>query len=477
MIGPAPMPEPPPSEPDSIRGLPMVEPPDPAALAAERRWLVELDRAPAPRRWWAFLKRGGPGYLQAALTLGGGTAASSLFAGAAFGYRLLWVAPVAMLLGVVMMAAVAHQTLSTGLRPFPAMKRYAGPVFAYGWAGGALLASIVWHFAQYSLAGAVLEDIAAVAGASLPRALGGALVLAWAVVVVAGLGGSARWTRLFDDGLRLLVYAIVLCFGFVVLRTGIHDPAALLRGYLACEIPAGRDGVSGLAVVISGLAAAVGVNMVFLYPYTLLARGWGRAHRRLARFDLVAGMFLPYLLATSLMVIATANVLHYGDAPFSGTRLSPVEAAAALAPVVGDTWGRVVFDLGVLGMAMSTIALHMLCAGFVCSEVFGWKVGSGRYRLACLLPAPGVLGAVFWGDMAIWLAVPTTILCGALLPLAYLGFLRLQRSRAYLGEDRPRGLLGAAWFGGMVLATLTITVFLAWYAVSKGPGFLRALSG
>ena len=43
-----------------------------------------------------YLKLLGPGYLQSAMTLGGGTASASLFAGAVFGYQLLWVAPVAM---------------------------------------------------------------------------------------------------------------------------------------------------------------------------------------------------------------------------------------------------------------------------------------------------------------------------------------------------------------------------------------------
>ena len=52
-------------------------------------------------------------------------------------------------------------------------------------------------------------------------------------------------------------------------------------------------------LILSGLAAAVGINMVFLYPYSLLARGWGREHRRLARFDLYAGMLVPYTLAAS----------------------------------------------------------------------------------------------------------------------------------------------------------------------------------
>ena len=64
--------------------VPMVNPPDPAQLAEERAWLVELEGAPRLRRWAAFLRRGGPGYMQSALTLGGGTAAATLIAGGAY---------------------------------------------------------------------------------------------------------------------------------------------------------------------------------------------------------------------------------------------------------------------------------------------------------------------------------------------------------------------------------------------------------
>ena len=46
------------------------------------------------------------GTLAAALMqIGGGTAFAAIFAGAAFGYSLLWVAPFAMALGIVMLAA------------------------------------------------------------------------------------------------------------------------------------------------------------------------------------------------------------------------------------------------------------------------------------------------------------------------------------------------------------------------------------
>jgi manganese transport protein len=458
-----------------IEGLPSANPPDPEDLATEIAWLQAQEKRPAIRRYLAFLRKGGPGYLQSALTLGGGTAATMLFAGAAFGYQLLWVAPISMLLGVIMMSAVAHQTLSTGLRPFPAMRRYAGPVFAWGFAAGAVISSIIWHFAQYSLGAAVISDMGAAAGIEIPHGVGGLMVLTVAIFWAFAYGKSSTALRLFETSLKILVWGIVGCFGLVVFKTGIADPGALLAGFIPFQFPESATGVQASTVVIGGLAAAVGANMLFLYPYSLLARGWGRSHRRLAQFDLLAGMALPYILATALMVIATANTFYFGDLEFSGTRLSPVQAAQALGSVVGEGLGRWIFNLGILGMAVSSIILQMICCGFVATEVLGWKFGSKRYRMACLLPVPGVLGAVLWTDIALWIAVPTTLLCGFMLPIAYLGFIKMQRSEAFLGKDKPIGPRGTAWLGGMVISTLTLTTFLVWYAVTKGPDFFQRL--
>ena len=68
---------------------------------------AELDARPLPGRIVGYLRFMGPGYLQSAMTLGGGSAFAALFGGAAFGYQLLWVAPTAMLLGIIVMSAIA----------------------------------------------------------------------------------------------------------------------------------------------------------------------------------------------------------------------------------------------------------------------------------------------------------------------------------------------------------------------------------
>ena len=94
-----------------------------------------------------------------------------------------------------------------------------------------------------------------------------------------------------------------------------------------------------------------------------------------------------------------------------------------------------------------------------------------------LFPAPGVLGPVFWGDIAVWLAVPTNIVCGLFLPAAYIGFVILQRKRGYLGEDRPEGARGWLWWALMVAVTLFLTGFMAWYVWTQGPGYFGRLTG
>jgi manganese transport protein len=248
-------------------------------------------------------------------------------------------------------------------------------------------------------------------------------------------GRSPRLVRAYENIVKVLVIGVIACFGLVVASTaGETDWGAVAAGFIP-SFPEARGGVDSAVLVASGLAAAVGLNMVFLYPYSLGARGWGEAHRGFARFDLFAGMLIPFTVATSLVVIATANTIPWmeGDAV---QKMKPVEAARALGEVLGPTAGRLIFDVGLVGMALSTIALHMVCSGLALAELTGKGPDSRAYRLGLLLPVPGVLGPVLW-DNLLWLVVPTNIICGLFLPLTYLGLILWAR-RTPAGPSRPK---------------------------------------
>ncbi len=71
-----------------------------------------------------YAKLTSPGCLQAAVTLGGGSLAGALDLGAIAGYSLMWLQPLAMLCGVIMLIALAHVTLSSDSNPFNEAKTF-----------------------------------------------------------------------------------------------------------------------------------------------------------------------------------------------------------------------------------------------------------------------------------------------------------------------------------------------------------------
>ena len=435
---------------DLRRGLPMVVSRDPEALEREKARLREIDARPGRiRRWRAFWSLSGPGWVQSALTLGAGSAGSSIFAGAVYGYDLLWVQPVAMFLGVVMFAAIGHQTLVTQARPYDVFRKTLHPALAFAWGTVVLVASIIWQFPQYALATSVTRDMFAVAGVAMPRLPIALALLAAATALCWSYGrGSRRAVRLFERALKYLVLLMALFFFLVVLKTGV-DFGALFKGLFGFHVPRDRE---GLTIVLGALGAAVGVNMTFLYPYTLLARGWGREHRGLKNFDLAVSMFAPFVLTTGLVVVACANTLHV-----QGIRVrEAVDAAHALAPVAGVAVGRVVFSLGVLGMCFTTLTIEMVICGFVLCEMLGLEPSGWRYRAATMAANIGILGAFY--STPFWLPVLASSIALVMMPIAYVAFFILQNKRSYLGDDVNRGLKGAVWNVLLVLAILAVAV-------------------
>ncbi|MBN2416207.1 divalent metal cation transporter [bacterium] len=432
------------------RGLPMAEKRDAKALAAEAEALRRIEKRPSLlSRWRGYWHLSGPGWLQSAVTLGAGSAASSLFAGSAYGYRLLWVQPVSMFLGVIMFAAIGKQVLVTRERPFDVFRTRLHPTLAWFWVFNVLLASIVWQFPQYSLGTALLRDMFSVAGITLP-ALPAALIMLTAATLICNAYGSGRRRsiRLFEKTLKTLVMVMVAAFLGVVIKTGVRWDQ-LASGYFSFYIP---GDVRGITIVLGALGAAVGVNMTFLYPYTLLARGWGRSHLGLKNFDLATSTFLPFVAATSLVIIAAANTLH----PAGIEVKSAVDVAHILEPLIGITLSRIVFSFGIVSMCLTTLVLEMLIAGFVLSEVFGFEFSGKAFFWSTMTANIGIIGAFY--AMPFWLPVLTSSFNLIMLPLAYLGFFLLQNRRDYLGEERNRGFTGLLWNTAMGIAIIVVTL-------------------
>lgn len=512
-------------------------------VLAERTQLEEAQAAGLGRTLATYTRLSGPGWLQSAITLGGGSLAGSLYLGVIGGYEFLWLQPLMMILGIVMLSAIAYVTLSTGLRPFQAMNEHVSPVLGWGWLLAAMTANLVWAMPQFSLGTAALQQNL------FPHYLSGDSAKIICVVglfllaaVVVWFYDSPGWgVRIFEISLKAMVGLVVLSFfGVVVAMSwkGELDWAAIAQGFVP-DISLLWRPVTGLSGfidessaadywsttilhaqrerMIAAAATAVGINMTFLLPYSMLRKGWNRAFRGLAAFDLSTGLFIPFLLATSCVVIAAASQFHaeidekiisQPAAEITGSYRDNLEKrvkadvsadqpsllnesemnaridalpsadrklayalikrdAFDLANALEDLFGKggltqKIFGIGVLGMSISTIVILMVINGFCVCEMTHREGDRVVQRLGAILP--GVVGGLgflaLWGDeqAKFWLAVPTSNFGMVLLPIAYIAFFFMMNSQSLLGDAMPRGGVRIIVNAAMLLAIAAASV-------------------
>ena len=72
--------------------------------------------------------------------------------------------------------------------------------------------------------------------------------------------------------------------------------------------------------------------------------------------------------------------------------------------------------------------------------MFNWPENSLKYKLALLAPTPAILGVFVWSSMGAYVVLPTSAICGFLLPIAYIGWAVLHNKPSYLGKAMPTGI-------------------------------------
>ena len=514
-----------------------------------------------------FVRLSGPGWLQSAITLGGGSLSSSMYLGMLGGFAFLWMQPLAMVAGIIMLSAISYVTLSADETPLKAINRHVSPVLGWSWLFASMTANVVWAIPQYGLGMASLRQNlfpgllgdggaldGAFVGAGLYVAAGIILTVAISAGMLYSVGGKG--TKIFEILVKCLVGMTVLSFLAVVVKlllTGKIQAGEIMGGFifkanlLSEPVKAFADQITLVGasfqsfwsdmivsrqrdVMISAGATAVGINMTFLLPYSMLRKGWDREFRGLAIFDLSTGLFFPFLLATSCVVIAAASQFHGVAAPgllgetdaqgnviepatnlvgpFNGLLENRVKAeigaeafaalsdeqlqaakdalpaadrklaamvvkrdafnlASALAPITGDKFARYVFGLGVMGMAMGASTMLMIINGLCFCALLNVPAKGWLQRIGMLMPAVSIVVPLFWKGAFMWLAIPTSVFCMTLLPFAYLSFFLLMNQKRYLGKDMPKGGKRVLWNVLMAFSCVLALVGALWSIYSK----------
>jgi len=484
-----------------------------------------------------YTKLSGPGWIQAAVTLGGGTLVGALYLGVVGGYQFLWLQPLAMLCGIIMLSAISYVTLSKDKvedRPFELAKKHVSPMLAWGWLIATIIADVVFCAAQFALgADAVQGNLG---GANLPPFLITGILFVVAFSLIYLFSGEGKAAKVIDSIIKLLVAIIVLAFMgvvFVLLWNNavnwseivsglVPDFSALFRptdSYAPSISAAGAYSdfwtnyisESQRNIIIGAFGTAVGINMTFLLPYSLMKKGWEKKHRELSRFDLVLGLLIPFILGASALIISTASQFHakkdgivsegayhqvldarlkaeYTDFnTFDANKVAQIRQAApqvdkdlsvmlakrnandlanALKPFLGN-WSQLIFGIGILAMALSTMLVHMMMNGYAVSEAFGQPGQRKLFLIGAIIPAiAGFFSPLLWNGAAkTALAVPASVIATTLLPIAYLIFLLLMNSKKALGNELPNNRIIVNIL--MFLATGIATFAAVWALLGK----------
>ena len=533
------------------------------ALQKERALLADAGQKGRLATLAAYAKLSGPGWLQSGITVGGVSFSSSLYLGVLGGFAFMWLQPLAMILGIIMLGAIAYVTLSIRERPLKAIHDHVSPVLAWSWLLASMAANLVWSMPQFVLGTRAIQQNL------LPKLLGPdavpdpwgkvicvSLLLAVCITTTMFYGAGGRGVKIFEIIIKVIVSMIVLSFCGVVIRLSIDgqlpwgqifrgliprlrmlsEPADTVKLYIQDVAPQFQQFWSNHIVaqqrdvMIAGTAAAVGINMTFLLPYSMLRRGWDKHFRGLAIFDLSTGLFIPFILATGFVVIASASQFHVTPAPgFLGevdkqgklvappknlvgpykalltkrleseigpdkvTALSPeqlqartialpyadrkmaamlvkrdnLNLAEALAPLTGSFLAQVVFGLGVMGMGIGAASVLMTINGLCLCEMLNRPAKGWTHRIGALIVSVGALAAIFWNKPAPWLAMPTSVFCIILLPIAYFAFLLLMNQKTMLGDNMPHGPRRVLWNVLMIAATSVAMFVSIWSLWSR----------
>ncbi|MDB4458253.1 divalent metal cation transporter, partial [Akkermansiaceae bacterium] len=281
-------------------------------------------------KFFAYARISGPGWLQGAITLGGGSLAGALYLGVLSGYGFLWVQPLAMICGIIMLSAIAYVVLSTQQRPLQLINQHLHPLLGWSWVIATIMANIVWTMPQFALGTAAIQQN--LFSDSINQWLIIAVFFAIGLYVNYLYQSEGGGAKLFDRIIKVMVAIIVLSFFAVVISLGSTLPwGEIFAGYIpnfsllsspadsykpliaASSNPEWWEGLllsKQKDVLFTAFGTAVGINMTFLLPYTLLKKKWGPKHRGLSITDLSIGLFVPFFIATSCVVIAAASSFH-----------------------------------------------------------------------------------------------------------------------------------------------------------------------
>lgn len=402
----------------------------------------------------------GPGIIAVLSWLGAGDLITSSVAGANYGYAMMWVLAVSLLLRFLIVNIIARFQLCNN-RGMSILEGYAQlhPVFAWFMLGYAL---IMGHLTNaYMLKGAG-EALATLLHLDQP------LLCSAAVVIAVWLLVGRNFYALIEGVMKLLLAVMTLAFITLAVMSG-PDLGGILRGTIGFSIPP-DEGVHGaLLVAVSVIGAVAGSIANFVHPYVMKEKGWtGPEHKRIQRNDLLFAVVVGIVINLAIWVVGVEILRPNG---LQVNTLSDLGAALELFFGAG---GWLIFFTGVFATLFASVvgkttAFPMLITDALQHirperrERYGktfHKDPAHKWFLLFILVTPLVWSLPGMPDF-VTLTIGVNALNIVGLPVISLGLLIMSNQKSLLGDKYRNN-----WFENLALGFATLLAI--WVAIQLG---------
>lgn len=401
----------------------------------------------APPKW----KVVGPGLVVAATGIGAADLVATLVAGSRYGYALLWVVIVGVIMKVVLVEGAGRYTLASGNTIFQ------------GWRSLGKWTTV--YFAPYIVIWGFVYGAAAMSSSALPIvALFPSLDLKVVAIASGVIGFLLIWFGSYGLFEKIITVFVGIMFVTVIGAAVVAVPnvPAIVKGIVP-TIP------DGSIVYVLGLAGGVGGTITLAaYGYWLREKGWiTPKFMKVMRIDNAMAYVISGIFVLAMLIVG-AELLYSAQIAISTGDQGLIQLADVLKDRYGTLFGHV-FLIGFWAASFSSLigvwnGVSLMFADFV-GNAKGLEQGHAdtrvggkyfRWYVAWLTFPPM---ALLWLDQPIGLVLAYGVLGAIFMPFLAVTLLRLLNSDRVLREWRN------GWFTNL---TLGICAFLfAWLAVDQ----------
>ena len=423
---------------------------------------AELQRAPAARKWWVYLKSLGPGLITGASDddpAGIGTYAQS---GAQFGYGQLWTALITFPLMAVVQEMCARIALETGAGLAVVLrKHYPRPVLYF--------CVCLLVVANTINLGADLGAMAAAGQLMIPIPFLLWLIGITLVTVVLEVLVDYRQYARFLRFLTLSLFAYVLVV-FVVKQ----DWGQALRATFVPSLQLNRDYLLNLVAV---LGTTISPYLFFWQASQEVEeeidegrttpesrRGASRLELKWMRADVVSGMLFSNVIMWCIMVTSASTLYQAGTHQID----TAAQAAQALQPLAGP-FAALLFAAGIVGTGLLAVPILAGSAAYAVADSLRWpeglglKLGQAPAFYAVIIVATGVGAAInLVGINPIRALVYTSVINGLVAPPLLLMLMLIANNRRIMRE-RVNGWFSnvLGWFTTAALSAAAVAMLVS----------------